>query len=260
MKGGADEAGLPLREAQIEAFDRDGFIAIDALTDLAEIDTLRSLYDELFRRASGFAAGDRLELVADGERSLLPQIVNPERYVPQLIAGRAFRNAQRIAWQLLGDGFEPAGNHAIMKPAGLGAATPWHQDEAYWDPRCAHRAISIWMPLQAATLANGCMQFMAGSHRGPVFPHELISATAHGLRLTQPAPAGPASACELPAGGATIHAGRTLHYAGANSSNQPRRALVFGFRTPPVGLREPHHYPWQRPEWFADPACNNLNP
>jgi ectoine hydroxylase-related dioxygenase (phytanoyl-CoA dioxygenase family) len=253
MKAGTEEA-LPLRAAQIAAFDRDGFISIDALTDHAEVEALRGRYDELFRRASGFADGDRLELVAGGERSLLPQIVNPERYAPELIAGRAYRNAQHIARQLLGEDFEPAGNHAIMKPAGHGAPTPWHQDEAYWDPRRAHRAISIWMPLQAVTLANGCMQFLAGSHRGPVLKHELISADAHGLRLAQALPAGPAIACELPAGAATIHAGRTLHFAGANASNAPRRALVFGFRAPSVLLPEPNHYPWQRPEWFAEPA------
>ena len=254
MNGGVEGQALMLGDAQVAAFVRDGFVALDALTDGAEIESLRGLYDELFRCASGFAAGDRLELVAGTERSLLPQIVNPERYAPQLVAGLAYRNAQRVARQLLGETFEPAGNHAIMKPAGHGAATPWHQDEAYWDPQREHHAISIWMPLQAATLANGCMQFLAGSHRGPVLQHELISADAHGLRLAQPLPAGVTVACELPPGGATIHDGRTLHHAGANSSTEPRRALVFGFRTPSVLLREAHRYPWQRPEWFADPA------
>ena len=60
----------------------------------------------------------------------------------------------------------PTGNHAILKPARIGGATPWHQDEAYWDPRYAHRAVSIWLALQPATLENGCMRFIAGSHRG----------------------------------------------------------------------------------------------
>ena len=57
--------------------------------------------------------------------------------------------------------------------------------------------------------------------------------------------------CELPAGGATVHDGRTVHGAGANLSGQPRRALVFGFGLAPVLLDVPNRYPWQRPEWSA---------
>jgi ectoine hydroxylase-related dioxygenase (phytanoyl-CoA dioxygenase family) len=143
-----------------------------------------------------------------------------------------------------------SGNHAILKPPRIGGATPWHQDEAYWDPRYAHRAVSIWLALQPATLENGCMRFIPGSHRGPVLRHELISADSHGLRLSEQIPDGPQAICELPATGASVHDGRTLHCAGPNLSAQPRRALVFGFGLAPVLLGAPNHYPWQRPEWL----------
>lgn len=245
--------GLPqalrLTDAQLAAFERDGFIRVEALTDAAEVEILLGLYDELFQREGGFGAGDRIELNADVAGAPLPQIVNPERYAPRLIQGLAYRNAQEIAGQLLGPGCVPTGNHAILKPARIGGATPWHQDEAYWDPRYAHRAVSIWLALQPATIENGCMRFIPGSHRGPVLPHELISADSHGLRLSGTMPDGPEAICELPAAGATIHAGRTLHGAGPNLSGRPRRALVFGFGRAPVLLDTPNHYPWQRPEW-----------
>lgn len=240
-----------LTAVQVAWFQRDGFLRIDALTDGAEIEGLLGLYDELFQRDGGFDAGDRLELNADLARAPLPQIVNPERYAPQLLQGLASRNARSIARQLLGPGCVPTGNHAILKPARIGGATPWHQDEAYWDPRYAHRAVSIWLALQPATLENGCMRFIPGSHRGPVLPHQLISADSHGLRLSGPMPEAPEAVCELPAGGATIHDGRTLHGAGPNLSGRPRRALVFGFGLAPLLLESPNHYPWQRPEWSS---------
>ena len=204
---------LPLRltDAQVASFQHDGFLRVDALTDDAEVEVLLGLYDELFQRAGGFDAGDRIELNADVAREPLPQIVNPERYAPRLIQGLAYRNAREIARQLLGSDCAPTGNHAILKPARIGGATPWHQDEAYWDPRYAHRAVSIWLALQPATLENGCMRFIAGSHRRPVLPHELISADSHGLRLSETTPDAPETICELPAAGATIHDGRTLH-------------------------------------------------
>jgi len=239
-----------LTDAQVAAFARDGFLHIDALTDEAEVAVLLRLYDGLFDRRGGFDDGDRIELNADPMEAPLPQIVNPERYEPRLVQGAAYRNAEAIARQLLGPDCVPTGNHAILKPARIGGETPWHQDEAYWDARFAHRAISIWLALQPATLENGCMRFIPGSHRGPVLPHELISADSHGLRLSVPTPAAPKIDCELPVAGATIHDGRTVHGAGPNRSGQARRALVFGFGLAPEPLATPNHYPWQRPEWF----------
>ena len=243
---------LRLTDAQVASFRRDGFLCIDALTDDAEVEDLLGLYDELFYRDGGFAAGDRIELNADTARAPLPQIVNPERYAPRLIQGQAYRNASEIARQLLGSDCVPTGNHAIVKPARIGGATPWHQDEAYWDPRYAHRAVSIWLALQPATLENGCMRFVPGSHRWPVLPHELLCADSHGLRLSETTPDAAGTICELPAAGATVHDGRTLHSAGPNCSARPRRALVFGFGLAPVLLDTPNHYPWQRPEWLRE--------
>jgi Phytanoyl-CoA dioxygenase (PhyH) len=244
---------MRLTSAQRASFERDGFLRLEALTDDAEVEVLLGLYDELFRRDGGFDAGDRIELNADVAHSPLPQVVNPERYAPRLVEGAAYRNAQEIARQLLGSDCAPTGNHAILKPARIGGETPWHQDEAYWDPRYAHRAISIWLALQPATLENGCMRFVPGSHRGPVLPHELIDADSHGLRLSGTLPDVEDVTCELPAAGATVHEGRTLHAAGPNRSGQPRRALVFGFGLAPVLLDTPNHYPWQRPEWSSGP-------
>jgi hypothetical protein len=242
---------LRLTDTQVASFRRDGFMRIDALSNDAEVEVLLGLYDELFQREGGFETGDRIELNADVARAPLPQIVNPERYAPRLIRGAAYRNAREIAAQLLGPGCMPTGNHAILKPARIGGATPWHQDEAYWDPRYAHRAVSIWLTLQPATLENGCMRFIPGSHCGPVLRHELITADSHGLQLSETMPGAAETVCELPAAGATIHDGRTLHAAGPNLSGQPRRALVFGFGLAPVLLDTPNHYPWQRPEWSA---------
>jgi hypothetical protein len=242
-----------LTDMQIEQFVRDGFVTMDRITTDDEVLHLVELYDDMFN-GSGFAVGDKIELADEDAGKALPQIVNPERYVPDVVLGPAFANASRIARQLLGPSSEPMGNHAILKPAWHGAATPWHQDEAYWDTRFLHRAISVWIPLQPVGSENGCMTFVPGSHRGPLHTHELIAPDAHGLRL---AIADDVARCEsaavpcpLPAGGATVHGGRTVHYAGPNLTDRPRRALIFAFRAEPVRLETPWSAPWQRAEWF----------
>lgn len=242
-----------LTAAQIESFHRDGFLVLDALTTTDEIDLLRDVYDELFATPSGDLGRDHLELGAVDEdgRETLTQILNPASHAPALAETRARSNALSVARQLLGVEATEGGDHAIMKPPGHGAPTPWHQDEAYWDPYHTHSAISVWMPLQEATLDNGCMQFIPGSHALDVVPHRLVDADAHALEVAEPVDESRAKACPIPAGGCTIHHCRTLHYAGPNRSTGPRRAYIMGFSVPPVPLATPNDYYWQRPEWSA---------
>jgi ectoine hydroxylase-related dioxygenase (phytanoyl-CoA dioxygenase family) len=172
--------------------------------------------------------------------------MNPAAHAPELDKAKFRRAALEIAQQLLGENVERGDEHAIRKPADDGAATPWHQDEAYWDPSFSYEALSIWTPLQDATLVNGCMQFIPGSHRDRrILPHHSIGhdVRIHGLETDDVDPR-LAVACPLAPGGCTIHHCRTLHYTGPNSSNQPRRAYILTFRQPPVRLDQPHDFPW----------------
>jgi ectoine hydroxylase-related dioxygenase (phytanoyl-CoA dioxygenase family) len=149
---------------------------------------------------------------------------------------------------LLGDSCIAQGEHAILKPARVGAETPWHQDEAYWGDEAEYNAISIWIPLQDATLTNGCMWFIPGTHKGEIVPHHCINhdVRVHGLEMDEPPPREKAVACPIPAGGCTIHHCRTMHYAGANTSDEPRRAYILGFGTPPTKRAAPGNFYWNK--------------
>lgn len=227
----------------------DGYLVVRGLTTEAEVLGLQAVYDRLFDPATEIAAEDRVEL-AGGASGSLPQILNPDRYAPELRETTAYRNASALAQSLLGPEVEPMGLHAIRKPPRSGAPTPWHQDEAYWDPSYRHRAVSVWVPLQPATLANGCLSFVPGSHRAGLRQHELTAPDcAEGLQAVDQVVTG-GVACELQAGDATVHDGRTLHSAGPNTTDGPRRALVLAFRAPPV-WEEQRSLPWQPERWYA---------
>jgi hypothetical protein len=78
-----------------------------------------------------------------------------------------------------------------------------------------------------------------------VRPHQLLDPeTADGLRLAEGDVVAGGVACPQPPGGATVHAGRTLDFTGANRTDEPRRALIMAFRATPVweGARS---FPWQ---------------
>src|SRR5947209_15525733 len=220
---------IVLTQDQIDFYHREGYLVLEAITTPEEVAWLRGIYDRLFEARAGREAGDEFDLAgtdAEGQQAALPQILNPAKYAPELKEGQYRANALAVARQLLGPRAESRGEHAIFKPARTGAATPWHQDEAYWDPTKDYESLSIWIPLQEATVENGCMQFVPGSHREQVMTHHSINydPRIHGLEVEQAVDTSRAVACPIPAGGATIHHNRILHYAGPNISSTPRRA------------------------------------
>jgi ectoine hydroxylase-related dioxygenase (phytanoyl-CoA dioxygenase family) len=246
-------ASAPLiTSEQVDQFHRDGFCALPAITTAQEVGWLREIYDRLFDQRAGRADGNQFDLAGadeEGEEAALPQILMPSRYAPELKDGLFRRNALAIAHALLGAEAIAQGEHAILKPARGGPATPWHQDEAYWGEQVDYNAISIWIPLQDATVENGCMHFVPGSNKLDVLPHHSIGhdRRVHGLEVDDGAAEfSRAVACPIPAGGCTVHHCRTLHYAGPNRSSEARRAYILAFGTPPMPRPTPRVFHWNR--------------
>lgn len=242
------EPTIHLTQDQIDFYHREGYLALDSISTQEEISWMQGIYDMLFASRAGREEGNQFDLGGtdeEGSEAVLPQILNPTKYAPELKEGLFRVNAASIARQLLGPDAKWGGDHAIFKPARIGAATPWHQDESYWNPMMEYNSFSLWMPLQPATLENGCMQFVPRSHRLEVLAHHCINndPRIHGLEVDS-ADTSTAVACPLPPGGCTIHHNRTLHYAGPNMSEIPRRALILGFSLPAHPRTEPRSFPW----------------
>jgi phytanoyl-CoA dioxygenase PhyH len=225
-----------LSQAQLAEFRRDGFLLVDGLSTPEEIVSLRALYDRLFSERRGWDKGDLFDMIgrddtAEGKGLTIPQMLWPSRYEPALPQTQLAASARSIAQQLLGPQIENILEHAIMKPP-KGAATPWHQDDSF-----SHKgsrileSISIWMPLQDVTVESGCMRYIRGSNLGPLYPHRSPNddPRIHGLELVSPPDLTHCVAVPMRAGSAVIHHSRTIHGAGVNSGDQPRRAYVLGY-------------------------------
>jgi hypothetical protein len=206
---------MTLTTEQIRFFHLNGFLAIpQPITTQEELAWMCTAYDRIFAERAGRDEGNQFDLGGadqEGEEANLPQILNPAKYAPELKDGAYLKTATEIVRQLLGPEVSAGIGHAIFKPAGHGAPTPWHQDEAYWDPAKSYESVSIWVPLQEATEDNGCMWFVPGSHRLEVLPHQSIGGDTriHALEALGAITQG-AISCPLPAGGATFHTSRTL--------------------------------------------------
>ena len=255
-----------LTRDQTDQFHRDGYLALDALTSRQEVETLRMTLDELFQTRAGWEEGEQYDLAgtdAEGKAPALPQILDPYRLAPQL-NDTCFRfNAHAVARQLLGPHTNFFYEHAILKPALYGAATPWHQDEAHrFDPGVDYEMISFWMALQDADEDNGCLSFIPGSHWGPVLEHQSPNNDPRIPALECVGGFDPnlAVACPVPRGGVVIHHCRVLHYAGPNPTAAPRSAYVLTFRGPsrPASHRKP--FPWLAAKQTARYAPQNNLP
>ncbi len=226
-------------------------MVLDRLIPLEEVEILRDAYDRIFAERAGRELGDQFDLAGtdeEGKEAKLPQILNPSQFAPELKRVSLQEAAKSVAEQLLGDEVQLLGEHAILKPPREGAETPWHQDEAYWDESFEYNALSIWVPLQDATIENGCMQFIPGSHTRGVLPHRPIGndPRIHGLEVVDAVDTLKAIACPIQAGAATVHSSLTLHYTSANRSYGPRRAYIMTFMLPPVKRAEPRDFSWAK--------------
>ncbi|SDR87672.1 phytanoyl-CoA dioxygenase family protein [Actinopolymorpha singaporensis] len=247
----ADANESILTTEEVERYHEQGFLALESFISADEVLRMRAIYDRLFAERAGRSAGDQFDLAGadeEGGEARLPQILKPSQYAPELLRSETVARVRAVLAALLGPTATMGGDHAINKPPRHGAETPWHQDEAYWDPAYTYRSLSIWIPLQEATVDNGCMQFIPGSHRGEVLPHRQIGGDSrvHGLEVVPGTiDVSAAVACPLPPGGAAIHTNRTVHYASANHSDDHRRAYIVGGGTPREPVVVPREYPWR---------------
>jgi ectoine hydroxylase-related dioxygenase (phytanoyl-CoA dioxygenase family) len=135
----------------------------------------------------------------------------------------------KLAAELAGvDGIRIWHDQALFKPP-YGNPTAWHLDNPYWS-FSSHHAISIWIALDDATLENGCLWYVPGSHQSARFENVGIGQNIGDLFRVYPEwrsidpVAAPARA-----GTAVFHNGLTAHGAGANMTNRPRRSMTCAY-------------------------------
>src|SRR5687768_8116760 len=84
-----------------------------------------------------------------------------------------------ILHQIVGPNLEFLSAKAVFKNAKTAFPSPWHQDWFYWE---GPHKVSIWIALDDATPANGCLKFVPGAHK-KVFEKKVVNETAFVNRI-----------------------------------------------------------------------------
>lgn len=239
-----------LTEADKQRYEESGYLTLPSIANKTELLSIRNICAALMAKQTGFECGDFLDLAGDDvdpAKATLPQLLMPSKYDPRLNCMGLKNLACEIAQELLGDAVVAEGEHVILKPAGIGAVTPLHQDEAFWSDETDYQSLSIWFPLQNVDHHNGCLHFVPGSHRLGIFPHHHVmeNKTYNGLEVDNSDQFHPIPA-PLKLGSATVHHCRTLHGGSPNQSSEPRYAYIFGFGLPAKPAKKPRNYYWLR--------------
>jgi phytanoyl-CoA hydroxylase len=120
------------------------------------------------------------------------------------------------------------------QPGREDAIFAWHQDQAYWINTDDRRTATCWLALDDTSPENGCLQFLAGSHREPVRPHHPAAgdrATQHTL-VTELRPGESPTPISIRRGDITVHNEGVLHGSGGNrSTHSRRRAYINAYRS-----------------------------
>jgi len=223
---------MALTQEQKEQFWSEGYLAYGNVLSAAEIAALTQ----------------RCEEIATGERTHLPETfiqVEPAITQGKATADSRFNSIRKmtdlayhddvyravatkpaivdVIDDLIGPDIKLYTDQLMMKPPGVGSAAGWHQDSAAWMFFVPHNHVSCWIALDDATLENGCMRVIKGSHRFGIIERTRIPAFLTPEELANE------TAVPLPAGSCMFHHGLTLHGSHANNSPYRRRGLAIHY-------------------------------
>lgn len=222
------ETDYPISEEQVQSYQENGYIQLLNVLTPEELEQVRAALNDVF--AAQLESNHDVSRGRPEYEKIFVQKVNLWQVHPGMrqyvLSHRLAEIARRLAraervrlWH----------DQALVKMPGDSKASAWHQDLPYW-PMRESGALSCWMALDDVSEANGCMAFVPGSHRlgrlEPIRltdPQDLFALVTEDRKtdlrfdkIFQP----------MPAGSCTFHDGRTFHYAGPNTTDKPRRAMI----------------------------------
>jgi ectoine hydroxylase-related dioxygenase (phytanoyl-CoA dioxygenase family) len=213
----------PVASPMAAAYSENGFFFPYDVTSAAEAAELLADLEAAEARFADDRA--RLSLLRSYPSQLLPSFANLVRH-PRLLDGVS---------QIIGPDILVWSCGFFIKEPGSKSYVSWHQDLNYWGLD-GDDEVTAWYALTPATVDNGCMRFVAGSHRQSNVPH--VDSFAKDNLLTRgqeiAVDVDEASSVDvlLDAGQASFHHGHIFHASGPNTTNARRLGVAIRYIAP----------------------------
>jgi ectoine hydroxylase-related dioxygenase (phytanoyl-CoA dioxygenase family) len=227
-----------MHAADRTAWDDNGYFRLNGYAPVSVTEPMLARDVELCRAAaSGDDVGDALVLP---EQQGLGERPNPEDVVSKVFrlhrdpVFRPFADDPAItalAAELLGtDDVDCFLSQFIFKNPGAWGQ-PWHQDSYYFPFDPDDPVVGVWVAVTDATLENGCLHVLPGSHREPIHDHEpdrrpkanygYVEIVDHDMTASTPV--------LMTAGDVLVFHSHLMHRSTDNESDGIRAAMVYHF-------------------------------
>ncbi|MFN0053493.1 MAG: phytanoyl-CoA dioxygenase family protein [Planctomycetales bacterium] len=207
-----------LTAAQIDQFNREGYLRGIRIFSEQEINDIRDYFDRLLAQVIA-AGGDSYSIsTAHAKYGRVWDLLTDRRIVA-------------CVSDLLGENAVGWGSHFFCKMPHDGKAVAWHQDASYW-PLTPSKAVTAWLAIDDADVENACMRFIAGSQHFGHLTYRPSSAAEHNVlnqTIDNPLQYGTEVTDELRAGEISIHSDLLLHGSEANDSDRRRCGLTLRY-------------------------------
>jgi phytanoyl-CoA hydroxylase len=214
-----------------QQYDRDGFVVIRRFLDVDELSLLQRELERYITDVVPRLPDSDAFYVVKSRAETLKQL--------QHMGGDPFFSEYRrhpgwdaLAAALIGEPCEVQEPEWFNKPPGTSHETPPHQDNFYFCLQPPHVA-TLWLALDPVDTENGCLRYVAGSHRRGFRPHQRTQMLGFSQGIIDYGPEDESRevAVELHPGDLVAHHGMTIHRADANRSRvRHRRAFAMVFR------------------------------
>lgn len=207
-----------LTRAQIDAWNRDGYLAPLNVFDEAEITDIRDYFDALLERTLAEGRDSYSISSAHMKHGRVWDLLTNERIVGYVR-------------DLLGEDVVGWGAHFFCKLPGDGKRVDWHQDCSYW-PLTPTKAVTVWLAIDDADLDNGGMEVYTGSHTHGLIDFDTSESTSGNVLdqvVREPEKYGSRVHTPLQAGQISVHSDLLVHGSAPNVSNRRRCGLTLRY-------------------------------
>jgi phytanoyl-CoA hydroxylase len=227
-----------LSEADRAFYREQGYLAMDGLFTAEEVESyMAALADVIHGRVDKdkklyiqeepyYKEGGADERAEDNLELRVRKVFYFVQIEPRLASASSHPRLMTLLDQLIEPEHRMIQDMALLKPPFHGSEKPWHQDTAYFDWTPLGGIVGVWIALDEATVENGCMQVIPGTHLlGPTPHYHLRDCQIVDERVKVES----AVVVPLKPGGALFFSGLIHHGTPPNVSGDRRRALQFHY-------------------------------
>ena len=216
----------PLRRltaAQARQYDEDGYFLLEGVFSTEELAAVREAIDPIehqFEEMLRERFNGKMFITKADAITFTVHLVKKSETLKTFAQHPVFRD---IAHDTLGPGARLYWDQAVYKKPGNPDEFPWHQDNGYTftEPQ---QYLTCWVPLNDATLENGCPWVAPGLHHMGTLHHDHVPLGLECLKDPENIVAVPAKA-----GDVVVFSSLTPHRTGPNMTGETRRSYILQY-------------------------------